>query len=254
LTLWALFSAAILTAVFVLAWRNHTSGPLDAFWGPVLNSSDPVLFCVADQTQYTEIALRDAADPSHQTVLHDNLTAVVMDDISPIVKIAGVLQANGKKYTLRAEGATTMADLQNGPTVFVGAYDNAWTLRLLRPLRYHFGNNPEMTQFFIVDSRSKQPTPWVVDRTQQIATNIYRDYGIVARFTDSDTGKLTIVVAGIGRGGTISGGELLTDPALLAQIQQIAGSNPRKNLEVVLSTQIIGGQPGTPRIEATYTW
>jgi hypothetical protein len=27
-----------------------------------------------------------------------------------------------------------------------------------------------------------------------------------------------------------------------------------KNIEVVLSTQIINGEPGTPRIEAVYFW
>ena len=44
---------------------------------------------------------------------------------------------------------------------------------------------------------SKTPTTWVVDRTQQIATNNYNDYAIVARFTDSTTGKLAVVVAGV---------------------------------------------------------
>jgi len=28
----------------------------------------------------------------------------------------------------------------------------------------------------------------------------------------------------------------------------------KKNLEVVLSTQIIDGEPGSPKIEATYFW
>jgi len=27
-----------------------------------------------------------------------------------------------------------------------------------------------------------------------------------------------------------------------------------KNVEVVLSTQIIGGEPGTPKVEAVYYW
>jgi hypothetical protein len=235
-----------------LWWNLSRPSPLDAFWSPVLNSSDPILFCIADQTEYTAIVLRDAADPTHQVVLHDNLTAVVIDDLTPVVKIAGFLQSHHKKYSVRGEGSTTLMDLRNGPTVFIGAFDNEWTLRLLKPLRYHFFNDATMTHLGVVDSDSRLPSPWTIDRSQQIATNNYRDYAIVARFTDVTTGKLAIVVAGVGRGGTIAAGEFLTDSDLLAPIMRSAGN--KSNIELVLSTPIIGGEPGPPHVEATYTW
>lgn len=254
------WTTGVLTAVVLLLigaggwvwWQNSQRSALTEFWAPVLNSSEPVLFCIADQTQYTAIALRDAQDPSKQQVLHDNLTAVVIDDLSPTVKIAGFLQSNHKKYSMRGEGSTTLMDLRAGPTVFIGAYDNQWTLRLLKPLRFHFVNDESMTHFGIVDSNSKSPTTWVVDRGQQIATNNYNDYAIVARFTDSTTGKLAVVVAGVGRGGTIAAGELLTDAAQLAPVLRAAGD--KRNIELVLSTPIIGGEPGPPRVEALYAW
>jgi hypothetical protein len=250
----------VLTAVILLLialggwmwWQSSRASALTEFWGPVTNSPDPVLFCIADQTEYTAIALRDAQDPTKQQVLHDNLTAVVIDDLYAVVKVATYMEQNHKRFTLRGEGSTTLTDLRNGPTVFIGAYDNEWTLRLLKPLRFHFVNDPSMTHFGIVDSTSKTPTTWVVDRTQQIATNNYRDYAIVARFTDSTTGKLAVIVAGVGRGGTIAAGELLTDPAQLAPVLRAAGD--KRNIELVLSTPIIGGEPGPPRVEASYAW
>lgn len=250
----------LLTAIIVVLiaggglawWQSSRPTALSQFWAPVLNSPDPVLFCIADQTQYTAIALRDAQDPSHQQVLHDNLTAVVIDDLSPTVKIAGYLQSNHKKYSVRGEGSTSLMDLRSGPTVFIGAYDNQWTLRLLKPLRFHFANDAEMTHFGIVDAESKSPSQWIVDRTQQIATNNYNDYAIVARFTDTTTGRLAVVAAGIGRGGTIAAGELLTDPAALAPALRAAGD--KRNIELVLSTPIIGGEPGPPQIVASYAW
>jgi hypothetical protein len=248
----AIFSLLLLVAVGAVLWRVTRPSPLDVFWEPVLDSSDPVLFCIADQTQYTAIVLRDAADPTHQIVLRDNLTAVVIDDLTPVVKIAGFLQSNHKKYSVRGEGSTTLMDLRGGPTVFIGAFDNEWTLRLLKPLRYHFFNDATMTHLGVVDSTSHTPSPWTVDRTQQIATNNYRDYAIVARFTDVTTGKLAIVLAGVGRGGTIAAGEFLTDPDLLAPILHAA--RDKRNIELVLSTPIIGGEPGPPRVEASYTW
>lgn len=235
-------------------WRQKRTSGFAEFWDPILRTSDPVLFCVADQTQYTAISLRDASDPSRQVTLKDNLTAVVIDDLSAITKIAGVLQSAGKHYSLRGDGATNLTDLRDGPSVIIGAYDNAWTLRMLRPLRFHFANNPEMTMFSIVDSQQHDLTRWSVDRRQQVATNYYRDYAIVARFTDDVTGKPTLIAAGIARGGTMAAGEFVTSPALLDEVRSRRPSAKTKNVEVVLSTEIINGEPGTARIEAIHFW
>ncbi len=240
-------------ALWAWQWEHHA--PFNFFWGPVVNSSDPVLFCIADQKQYSNIALRDANDQSRQVILPDSLTAVVIDDLDPIVNIAGLLQSHGKKYSLRGESTTALMDLRAGPTVFIGAFDNAWTLRLTRSLRYHFVNNEDMTQLGIADSKTPNATRWILYRQQQMATNNYSDYAIVARFTDNTTGELAVVAAGVGRGGTIVAGEFLTDPNSLAWLMHAAkAAGNKKNMEIVLSTQIIGGEPGTPKVEATYFW
>src|SRR3984893_16421607 len=98
--------------------------------------------------------------------------------------------------------------------------------------------------------RCPDRTDWAIDRAQQQATNNYRDYAIVTLFTDTNTGKIAIVAAGVGRGGTIAAGEFLTDPADLAQVINAARASGKKNMEFVLSTEIIDGQPGTPKMEA----
>ena len=242
----------LVSAAATYLWRSAQRSAFEFFWGPLVKSSEPVLFCVADQTHYSTITLRDAADPSRQTQLSDNLTAIIIDDLNPIVRVAGLLQSNGKKYTLKGEGATNLMDLRNGPTVFIGAFDNAWTLRLTAPLRYHFAVNREMTDFGIVDSTKPGQPGWVVNRPQQMTTNNYRDFAIVARFTDSTTGKLAVIIAGVARGGTRVATEYLTDPTDLAQLERAAGN--KKNMEVVLSTQIIDSEPGTPKVEASYFW
>lgn len=245
----------MLSVASVLLWQGMHRSAFDFFWQPVLAAKDPVLVCIADQLQYSAISLRDAAEPTRQMLLKDNLTAVVIDDVDAIVKVGGILQSRGKQYTVRGEGATNLEDLRRGPTIFIGAFDNAWTLRLTKPLRYHFLNDAGMTQFGIVDSTAPAQTRWVVDRAVQMAINNYRDYAIIARFTDSNTGRPTVVIAGIGRGGTIAASEFLTDSSDLAQLQRAAqAAGDKKNMEVVLSTQIIDGQPGSPKMEASYFW
>lgn len=255
--LWFVMVAVALAAVWggVSLWRSAHPYPFEVFWAPVLEAREPALFCIADQNQYSFITLRDAAEPSRQIVLKDTLSAVVIDDLDTLVRVAGDLRGHGKEHVIKGAEATTLSDLRNGPSIFVGAFDNAWTLRLIKPLRYHFANDPEMNQFRIVDSNNPSRTDWVIDRTQQMATNNYKDYAIIARFTDINTGKPAVILAGIGRGGTIAAGEFLTDPNDLAQlIRAIDSAGNKKNMEVVLSTQIIDGQPGTPKMEASYFW
>ena len=257
---WSLVGGASLLVLLgclaaMYAWKSTHKSAFDWFWGPVFSSNDPVLICIADQNQYAAVALRDTADPTRQILLKDNLTAVVIDDLNAVIQVTGILKSNDRQYSLKGEGATTLTDLRNGPTVFVGAFDNAWTLRLTNPLRYHFANDPQMTQFRIVDRESPSQPNWRIDRLEQMATNNYRDYAIVARFIDGNTGKLALVIAGVGRGGTIAAGELVTNPTYLAQLFTAArASGNKKNMEIVLSTQIIDGQPGSPKIEATYFW
>jgi DNA-binding winged helix-turn-helix (wHTH) protein len=255
---WMITTIACLALVAIgtiYAWRSFHPGPFRIFWAPVLGTEESALFCIADQNQYSFITLRDAAEPGKQVVLKDNLSAVVIDDLDTIVRVAGVLRAHGKQYLLKGEERTNLSDLRNGPAIFIGAFDNAWTLRLTKSLRYHFANNGDMTRFQIIDSDNPSNSGWTVDRTQQMATNNYQDFAIAARFTDPNTGKPAIIIAGIGRGGTIAAGEFLTNADDLSQLLRIVQSNGnKKNLEIVLSTQIIDGQPGTPKMEASYFW
>ncbi len=247
--------AGILSVGSVLAWQAMHRSAQSFFWAPITTASGPVLFCMADQLQSPAISLRDAAEPTHELVLKDNLTAVVFDDVTATIKIAEILQATGKQYTIRGEGITNFKDLQAGPTIFIGAFDNAWTLRLTNSLRYHFSNDPQMTQFRIVDSTAPLNRRWVVNRSTQMASNSYRDYAIVARYTDSDTGKVEVIVAGIGSGGTTAAAMFLTDSGNLAEVQRAAqAAGDKKNLELVLSTQIVNGESGSPKIEADYFW
>jgi hypothetical protein len=254
--LWALISLTLAAAMAgFLYWVHFHQSALDRFWSPVLISNEAVLFCVADQNQFSAISLRDAADPSHERLLPDKLSAVILDDVDPLVHIAGLLEAHGHRYHVRGEAATTLTDLREGPTVFVGAFDNAWTLRLTQGLRYHFGNNSDMTRFWISDRQAGDAPRWVLDRTQQEKTNTYRDFGIAARFKDPSTGKTSVIVAGIARGATIAAGEFLTETA---NMDALAARAPKgwegKNIEVVISTEIIDGRSAPPKIEAVHFW
>jgi hypothetical protein len=249
----ALLVGVLAGAGATLYWRSipHPSS-LDEFWAPVLSTDEPLLFCVSDQNQNLALTLHDANDPTHEITTSSNLRTMVIDDIAPILRVADRLRSRGKKYSIKGEGVTDLTDLRNGPTVFIGAFDNSWTLWITKGLRYHFANNPDMTKLGIVDSTHPDLIRWVVDRRQEVDTNNRRDFAIVARFSDATTGKPAVVIAGVSLGGTMAAGEFLTSSGDLDQIMRNAGSH--KNVEIVLSTQIVDGEPGSPKVEAVYFW
>ncbi len=244
----------VLILAGVSVWRLSRPAPIDVFWAPFFQSPDPILFCMADQNQFSTIVLRNAADPNHETTLNDRMVAVIIDDLSPLVNIAGILYAHGR--TLRVQGAsvTSFSDLRQAPSVFIGAFDNGWTLRFTARLRYHFANNPGMSQFWVEDRERPGNREWLLDRSQQ-ATGTYKDFAIVTRALDPNTGRYVVVAAGIARGGTIASGEFLVDPSHMDELIRVAPKDwEHKNMEIVIETQVIDGRSGPPRIAAVHVW
>jgi hypothetical protein len=250
-------AVALLTvlAASAVAWYAYRTNILKQFWQPFVRSSEPVLFCIADQSQYSTIRLRDAAEPQRYITLNDSMVTIIIDDVSPLVNVAGLLRTYDKTYRVLGETTTTLTDLRRGPSVFIGAFDNGWTLRLTGPLRFHFANDAAMTQFWIEDRANPGKHDWVLDRSVQQQTGTYKDYAIVARLVDPNTDQYAVVAAGIGRGGTIAAGEFLVDEQRMEDMLKFVPSNwKRKNMEIVLETQVIEGRSGPPRVTAIHVW
>jgi hypothetical protein len=244
----------IMVASAAVLWQVSKPTVLNSFWEPFVKSPEPVVFCIADQSQYASIRLRDATDPEHQVALPDSMVTVIIDDVSPVVNIAGLLRMYGKSDRVLGESTTTLTDLRRGPAVFIGAFDNSWTLRLTSPLRFHFMNDPSMTHHWIEDRRNPGNHEWHLDRSEY-QDDRYKDYAIVARFLDPDTDQTAVVAAGIGRGGTVAAGEFLVDAQKMAEmLNHVPHGWNRENIEVVLETDVIQGRSGPPRVVAVHVW
>jgi hypothetical protein len=245
----------VLAAAGTAFWYTSRPSVLKQFWEPFIKSSEPVLFCIADQNQFSSIRLRDAADPQREITLNDTMVLIFIDDVSPLVNVAGLLRTYGKTYRVQGEGSTTLTDLRRGPSVFIGAFDNGWTLRVTSPLRFHFANDATMTQFWIEDRANPGKHEWTLDRSIQQQTGTYKDYAIVARVIDPNTDQFVVVAAGIGRGGTVAAGEFLVDAHRMEDLlKQVPTNWKQKNMEIVLETQVIQGRSGPPRIDAVHVW
>jgi hypothetical protein len=251
-TVQAVLAVVLISAAVV--WGLSRPSVMDKFWEPFVKSPEPVLFCLADQSQYANIRLRDATDPERETELPDTMVTVIIDDVSPVVNIAGLLRTYGKTYRVLGESTTSLTDLRRGPAVFIGAFDNSWTLRFTSSLRFHFMNDPSMLHLRIEDRENPSKREWVLNRPEQ-QMDTYKDYAIVARFLDPDTDQMAVVAAGIGRGGTVAAGEFLVDPRRMEQmLKQAPPDWSKKNIEVVLETDVIQGRSSPPHVSAVYVW
>ena len=252
---WILVAGLVLVIAFA-GWLYMRPRPtaLDRFWAPLLRSGEPVVVCFP-LNHVDSITLRDAANPAQEKLVKEETSALVVDDLQPLASITGLLTVHHQGYLLMGDSTATLTDLRRGPAIFVGAFDNAWTLRMTRGLRYRFGNDADMDHFWIEDTQSPTHARWSIDRGQLQATHNYRDYAIVARFLDANTGKLAIVAGGIARGGTVAASEFLTIPGNMELIEARAPKNwDGQNMEFVLSTEIIDGRSSPPKVEAAYFW
>jgi len=106
----------------------------------------------------------------------------------------------------------------------------------------------------VADRERPGSREWLLERSQQ-ATGTYKDFAIVTRALDPNTGRYVVVAAGIARGGTIASGEFLVDPTHMEELVRVAPKGwEQKNMEIVIETQVIDGRSGPPRIAAVYVW
>ncbi len=81
------------------------------------------------------------------------------------------------------------------------------------------------------------------------------DFAIVSRILDSKTASVLITIAGLRQSGTRAAGDFATSPELIAEfIKQAPKDWSRKNLQVVLHTNVVNDIPGSPTVVAAYYW
>ena len=247
-----LYAAGVVLACLVgiaIGRYRPTPAPtnLDRFWEPIVSSRSPVTYCLG------EPATVGAQQPTASQDAPVQITGrLVVSDVVTLARTIGPLVPRHAAFRVLPASEASFAQLREGPFVLIGAFDNAWTLRITEKLRFGFEVRDGAGR--LVDRRNPKQAPW------GIAANLtYRDlvtdYAIVARIHDSMTGQPVIIVAGILDKGTEAASEVLYNPVYLDALLAKAPRNwDRLNLEAVIQTHLIEGHPGPPAILAVETW
>jgi len=252
-------AAAALAVALGYAWL-HKVNPEDLFWRPVLDTPGPVLVAVGDHPNGppTVPAVDSAGSPVTPVPGTDFSQTVPFADTVTIARVVGALEARNKQVLIRRGSASSFSDLREGAVVLIGAFNNEWSLRLTRQLRYSLAMDVDKHLIYIRDAQnpSSRNWSWGTNQPAVLMTGAnspkLQDYALISRIRDSETGHVVVVIGGLYTYGTEAAGEFLSNPELL---QAIASTQSRPGgsgqiLQIVLGTTVTDGTPGPPRVLA----
>ena len=227
--------------------RKGPDYSLNQFWKQVVTPPSPILVCVGTRSGTSQPPGSSPESGSQEDVDFRNLLPV--SDAVAFARISGFLAKSGEIYRVESAESVTLTDLMQGPVVVVGAFNNPWTLRITDPLRFHFAAKPE-AEHWIAD-RKNPAAQYVEDQ----GTLPGRDYAIIGRIRNGVTGQISVIAAGLGAAGTAAASEFVTSNRDMDYLtQQIPKSSSSKNVEAVISIEVVGDRPGAPHIEAVEVW
>jgi hypothetical protein len=251
----ALSLAALLLAAAVFGTYAYRKTPVatitvtDKLWGPLIKPGVPILIVVG--TSHPNKMMPEMAETSfldHMTGPHHHIS--VASAVSQ-ANIVCVLRQHGSNYEIKEDTEASLTDIRSHPLILVGATNNAWTMRLVDPLKFRFVKGP-MAQ--VQDTKNLQNTDWSIDFSKPYAS-VSSDYAIVARFHDATTEGPVMVVAGLGPYGTEAASEFVESPQYLEQIaKEVPPGWENKNLEMVLKSNVIDGKAGPPLLVSSTVW
>ncbi len=179
---------------------------------------------------------------------------VGLGDAQAFSEIANLFSRRGNNAQLRGVRSISLDDLRSKPCVLIGAFNNEWTMSLAGELRFYFDIDYRNSAEFVNDRQNPGKTDWKVVNSWP-HWKIPSDYAIVTRVINPTTEKTVVIAAGITHYGTHAAGEFLTNQAYFSEALSHAPRDwYRKNMQVVLSTKVISGANGPPKVLAAHFW
>jgi hypothetical protein len=262
-----------MAATVVLLSLGFRQTDLDRFWAPLLEPQEPVLVCIGQPKTYNfkwkaqaELDKWFASGTENQNP-PPGLPTLSLDDVVPMwdryvalgdaqasSQFSELFARKGNKSQLRGVRSVSLSDLRSKPCVLIGAFNNEWTMSLAGELRFFFDIDHQNNAEIVNDRQNPGKTEWKVVNSWP-HRRIPADYAIVSRVLNPTTEQAVVIVAGITYYGTHAAGEFLTNEAYFSEALNNAPRDwYRKNMQVVLSTKVISGAHGPPKVVAVHFW
>jgi hypothetical protein len=266
---------AIAVTAILLAPRFRKND-LDRFWAPVLDPQETVLVCIGQPRTYNfnskaqfelEKWFANGANGAEKQNPPPELATLSLLDVVPMwdryvglgdaqafSELTNLFARKGKNAQLRGVRSISLEDLRSKPCVLIGAFNNEWTMSLAGELRFYFDIDYQNSVEFVNDRQNPGKTEWKVMNSWP-HWKIPVDYAIVTRVFNPTTEQTVVTAAGITHYGTHAAGEFLANQVYFSEAMSNAPRDwYRKNMQVVLSTKVISGAHGPPKVLAVHYW
>jgi hypothetical protein len=251
----------------------------DDFWSPLLDSSQTVVIYLGQNSAYVptqsymrhiresrpfdedekrgmDVSLEDLS-PGEKLeagdVYAENNDLISAGNIAATVQIASLLGALRRNADVRTGEGLSAEDLEHASAVFIGGFDNKWTMQISGALPFRFEIIAGETDAIVEQAGQKRA--WMTHLAGPIRGAADEEYALVARLSSSVFRRPVIVAAGLRSAGTRAAGDFVADPIVLSKFLETLPPDWRqKNLEAVLQVDMVKGVPGTVRPIAFSVW
>lgn len=166
-------------------------------------------------------------------------------------KLASFLALQGKHLDFELARNVSAAKLRTRPFILEGAFNNQWTLRAVAPFRFYFQLDRDPMVRRILDRQNPARRDWAAPMSSPLT----KDYALIARAPEPQTGQMMLVIAGLGSKASGAALEFVTNPKYLDRFAAQAPAGwERRNIELVIQCSIANDEWGEPRVVATHFW
>jgi hypothetical protein len=235
----------------IVVAHHQAKTPIMQLWAPLLTNPNMVLIS-AGHTHWEDNQPPEPQDATVEQHILRPEARISLPAVQAISQVAGFLETEHKQFRIHEAVSTNLQDFHGLAVVLIAGYNNSWTLRLLKPLRFHLTQDGNFR--YIEDAENPSNRDWTVDfdkpYRQQTA-----DYAIIGRFFDPTTDGPVVVAAGISSNGTSAAGEFMVSPDSLSELARLAPHGSlTQNFEAVIKVEVVDGSPGAVTILATKFW
>jgi hypothetical protein len=271
----AVLALAGIASAILLRANYHPPSTLDLFWEPLSATKQPVLICVPSPVGYAVSSDLFQESPASYTGIYDSVakrnttplqldpnTSIKWKEITPLSdfyvnkddayaaeELSAFFVGQHRLTQTRLGSDYTYGDLQSSPAILVGAYNNPWMGRVMSDLPITFRESGEILW---IEDRTKPGQVWKASSDGRRGS---KDFALVARLLNSKTGQFLVIISGVGMVGTKAAGRFIShEEDLETAFRAALAGWERKNLEVVLETDIVDGSPSPPRAVGLRVW
>ncbi len=268
---WPTIALLLIAGTFAgIRWYyTRSAGVVGTFWGPLLDSSKPVLISIGSNAVYR--VSEEGADlyskQNHieswgmeffpqfapgqsfaSTGLHPAETSfVALGDVASVSEMVSTLTHFNKAYQERFPNDISFAEVRSNPTVLIGGFNNPMTRELTRNFRFVLAARNR------IEDRNQPIREWVLHASTD--SHDTEDYAIVTRVLRHQQEEPLVSVAGMGQYGTQAATDFICRPEGLQQLTASLGKDwQQHNFQVVLRIKILDFTPVSTSIIATNMW